>query len=62
VIINQIDLSFTLILTFTAIYLPIEKNLSMNSFIEELRWRGMLQDMTPEIDDHLKKGMASDYL
>jgi tyrosyl-tRNA synthetase len=34
----------------------------MNSFIEELRWRGMLQDMTPEIDDHLKKGMASAYL
>jgi tyrosyl-tRNA synthetase len=34
----------------------------MNSFIEELRWRGMLQDMTPEIDDHFKKGMASAYL
>jgi tyrosyl-tRNA synthetase len=34
----------------------------MNSFIEELRWRGMLQDMTPEIEDHLNKGMASAYL
>ncbi len=34
----------------------------MNSFIEELRWRGMLQDMTPEIEEHLKKGMASAYL
>jgi tyrosyl-tRNA synthetase len=34
----------------------------MNSFIEELKWRGMLQDMTPEIEDHLKKGMASAYL
>ncbi|NVJ86120.1 MAG: tyrosine--tRNA ligase [Algoriphagus sp.] len=34
----------------------------MNSFIEELRWRGMLQDMTPEIDDHLNKGMAAAYL
>jgi len=34
----------------------------MNSFIEELSWRGMLQDMTPEIEDHLKKGMASAYL
>jgi len=55
-------LGFSLILTITAIYLPVEKNLSMNSFIEELRWRGMLQDMTPEIDDHLKKGMASAYL
>lgn len=34
----------------------------MNSFIEELKWRGMLQDMTPEIEDHLKKGMTSAYL
>ncbi|WP_339751568.1 tyrosine--tRNA ligase [Algoriphagus aquimarinus] len=34
----------------------------MNSFIEELRWRGMLQDMTPDIEEHLTKGMASAYL
>ncbi len=34
----------------------------MNSFIEELKWRGMLQDLTPEIEDHLEKGMASAYL
>jgi tyrosyl-tRNA synthetase len=34
----------------------------MNSFIEELKWRGMLQDMTPELEEHLKKGMASAYL
>ncbi len=34
----------------------------MNSFIEELRWRGMLQDMTPDLEDHLKKGMTSAYL
>lgn len=34
----------------------------MNSFIDELRWRGMLQDMTPEIEAHLNKGMASAYL
>jgi tyrosyl-tRNA synthetase len=34
----------------------------MNSFIDELRWRGMLQDMTPEIEQHLKNGMASAYL
>ncbi|GMQ23961.1 tyrosine--tRNA ligase [Algoriphagus sp. oki45] len=34
----------------------------MNSFIEELKWRGMLQDMTPEIVEHLDKGMASAYL
>lgn len=34
----------------------------MNSFIEELQWRGMLQDMTPGIEEHLSKGMASAYL
>lgn len=34
----------------------------MNPFIEELRWRGMLQDMTPEIEEHLNEGMASAYL
>jgi tyrosyl-tRNA synthetase len=34
----------------------------MNSFIQELKWRGMLQDMTPEIEEHLSKGMASAYL
>lgn len=34
----------------------------MNSFIEELKWRGMLQDMTPDLEEHLTKGMASAYL
>jgi tyrosyl-tRNA synthetase len=34
----------------------------MNNFIEELRWRGMLQDMTPEIEEHLNQGTASAYL
>ena len=34
----------------------------MNNFIEELRWRGMLQDMTPEMEEYLNKGMASAYL
>ncbi|MFD2201084.1 tyrosine--tRNA ligase [Shivajiella indica] len=34
----------------------------MNNFIDELRWRGMLQDMTPDIEEYLKKGMASAYL
>jgi tyrosyl-tRNA synthetase len=34
----------------------------MNSFIQELKWRGMLQDMTPELEEHLAKGMASAYL
>jgi tyrosyl-tRNA synthetase len=34
----------------------------MNSFIQELKWRSMLQDMTPELEEHLAKGMASAYL
>ncbi|WP_143961056.1 tyrosine--tRNA ligase [Litoribacter populi] len=34
----------------------------MNNFIEELKWRGMMQDMTPEIEEHLAKGMATAYL
>ena len=34
----------------------------MKPFIEELRWRGMLQDMTPELEEHLAKEMASAYL
>ncbi|MHA7128785.1 tyrosine--tRNA ligase [Algoriphagus namhaensis] len=34
----------------------------MNSFIEELKWRGMLQDMTPGLEEHLSKGQASAYL
>ncbi|EON77087.1 Tyrosyl-tRNA synthetase [Lunatimonas lonarensis] len=34
----------------------------MADFIDELKWRGMLQDMTPGLEEHLKKGMASAYL
>ncbi|AGA79587.1 tyrosyl-tRNA synthetase [Echinicola vietnamensis DSM 17526] len=35
---------------------------TMNNFIEELRWRGMVQDMTPELEEHLNKGITSAYL
>jgi tyrosyl-tRNA synthetase len=34
----------------------------MKSFIEELQWRGMLQDMTPGLEEHLTKGMSTAYL
>ncbi|GGZ32795.1 tyrosine--tRNA ligase [Echinicola pacifica] len=34
----------------------------MNNFIEELRWRGMVQDMTPDLEEHLNKGVTSAYL
>lgn len=32
------------------------------SFIEELRWRGMLHDMTPGLDEKLAEGMATAYI
>lgn len=31
-------------------------------FIEEMRWRGMIHDMTPGVEEHLKKGMATAYI
>lgn len=32
------------------------------NFIEELRWRGMLHDMTPGTEEQLQKGMISGYI
>ncbi|MBL7950644.1 MAG: tyrosine--tRNA ligase [Flavobacteriales bacterium] len=31
-------------------------------FVHELKWRGMLNDSTPEVDKHLMKGPASGYI
>lgn len=31
-------------------------------FIEEMRWRGMIHDMTPGVEEHLKKGIATAYI
>lgn len=33
-----------------------------NSFIEELRWRGMINDIMPETDVHLNGGMRTAYV
>jgi tyrosyl-tRNA synthetase len=33
-----------------------------NGFIDELRWRGMLQDSTPGVEDHLAKGPQRGYI
>ena len=33
-----------------------------NGFINELRWRGMLQDSTPGVEDHLAKGPQRGYI
>ena len=32
------------------------------NFIEELKWRGMVHDIMPGTDDHLKEGMATAYI
>jgi tyrosyl-tRNA synthetase len=32
------------------------------NFIEELRWRGMLHDMIPGLEEHLKKEMTAAYI
>ncbi len=32
------------------------------NFVEELRWRGMLHDMTPGVEEHLKGGMRTAYI
>ena len=34
----------------------------MNDFIEALKWRGMLQDMTPELEKHLASGKRKAYI
>ncbi len=34
----------------------------MTNFVEELRWRGMIHDMTPETEEQLMKEMTSGYV
>ncbi|EPR70181.1 tyrosine--tRNA ligase [Cyclobacterium qasimii] len=34
----------------------------MNDFIAELKWRGMIQDMTAGLEEHIQKGKAAAYL
>lgn len=34
----------------------------MNSFLEELRWRGLIHDMTPGLDEHLQRGPVRGYI
>ena len=33
-----------------------------NNFVEELKWRGMLQDSMPGIEELLNKGMLAGYI
>jgi tyrosyl-tRNA synthetase len=34
----------------------------MKDFVAELKWRGMIQDIMPETDEHLMESMRSAYL
>jgi len=34
----------------------------MKNFIEELRWRGMIQDIMPETEEHLMEGLRAAYV
>ncbi|MBS1936967.1 MAG: tyrosine--tRNA ligase [Bacteroidetes bacterium] len=36
--------------------------MALTNFIEELRWRGMLQDSTPGVEEHLLKAPATGYI
>lgn len=36
--------------------------MAVKNFIDELRWRGMLNDSTPGVEEHLLKGPASGYI
>lgn len=43
------------------IYKQLKLTSSMN-FVEELKWRGMIQDVMPGTEEYLLKGMASGYV
>jgi tyrosyl-tRNA synthetase len=34
----------------------------MKNFVEELKWRGMVHDMMPGVEDYLKEGMGTAYV
>ncbi|MFN5238262.1 MAG: tyrosine--tRNA ligase, partial [Bacteroidota bacterium] len=34
----------------------------MQDFISELKWRGLIHDVTPGIEEHFKKGMVRAYI
>jgi len=34
----------------------------MKNFVEELRWRGMIHDITPNTEEYLSKNLTSGYI
>jgi len=52
-----------MILIIFACFLQTDKtDNNMMNFVEELRWRGMIQDMTPGTEEQLMKEQTSGYL
>jgi tyrosyl-tRNA synthetase len=47
--------------TILSNFAALNKYSPMN-FLEELKWRGMLQDITPETDEYLNQPMATGYI
>ncbi len=47
---------------FCSCKLIIYSKQTMKSLIEELTWRGMIQDMTPGLEDRLKEGPVTGYI
>lgn len=49
---------------FSKLYVPLPLKFfnRMNAFIEELKWRGLLADMTPGTEDQLNKEMTTAYI
>jgi len=44
------------------IFLTLRQNQALMNFVEELRWRGMIQDIMPGTEEMLKQGMATAYV
>ena len=50
-------------LKITELFLYLrQKHKIMTNFVEELRWRGMLQDMMPGTEEKLNEGMTAGYI
>lgn len=45
-----------------AIFAKILENTVVKNFVEELRWRGMIHDMTPETEEYMLKHMTAGYV
>jgi tyrosyl-tRNA synthetase len=43
------------------VFIDLQK-ISYMGFIEELKWRGMLQDHTPEVEEYLRNGVRRGYI